>query len=586
MIRFLFFSAIVFLLTYNVDAQNCTSNRYNAKIFSAVTTSSGVQFGTARSYNALGLNTQVNLKFDIYEPQGDTLSSRPVIIFFFGGAYLIGTRNQPPIPTIAAEYVKRGYVFISADYRIGFNTFSGGSAERAVMRAVQDQSAMLRFLVDNASTYKVDTSRIVLMGTSAGCVSALHYIHTQDNYSLASFNGTTGENYGLGCKHCAGNNLHSNAHVKVAALVNLWGAITDTNLILNAGQGTIPTISFHGTADAAVKYDYGTPFSYPVFPSLHGSKNIHIRMKSENIKNKLYPLWGAGHEPELTNTKYNDTILDTSAAFLYDIFRPSISLISGKDSAWRDSVYAYSVPLESLTNYCWSVEGGQVISAYKNNVTVKWDNVGSRKIICTKVNEIDATRSFSKNIIVTDKVTNPIPDSIYLRSVTVIDSSVDFEFYKNIVGVYVIHINIQDSLQRFDSSFILKFNSNSQNIKVSNLTCGKHYFNSKIIHVNGVVVRENSDSFRILQCQKTDPIKNEIDHLESKFYSISKDDIGTKVSNNSNHIIELKIFNTLAQIIAKKELKPFEDFVVEYKGIHFLELKMKDKRRVLKIVSN
>ena len=115
------------------------------------------------------LNNQ-NLFLDIVAPAGDTLEKRPLVLHQFGGGFLIGWRTKPVIPQMAEMYAKRGFVFATIDYRLGFNPLDGQSAERAVYRASQDLRAALRFLVDNADLYGIDTSAIFLTRTSAGCL--------------------------------------------------------------------------------------------------------------------------------------------------------------------------------------------------------------------------------------------------------------------------------------------------------------------------------------------------------------------------------------------------------------------------------
>ena len=70
-------------------------------------------------------------------------------------------------------FISFTFVFVSIDYRIGFNPLESASAERAVYRGILDLRASLRFLMDNADTYGIDTSNIFLTGTSAGSISAL-----------------------------------------------------------------------------------------------------------------------------------------------------------------------------------------------------------------------------------------------------------------------------------------------------------------------------------------------------------------------------------------------------------------------------
>jgi hypothetical protein len=96
-------------------------------VLTRVTVTSGIKFGEADPYGILGSQ---DLLLDLYVPTGDTLEKRPLLIYAFGGGFLIGLRNQPPIPQFCEHFARLGYVVASIDYRIGFTTTSTGSAER------------------------------------------------------------------------------------------------------------------------------------------------------------------------------------------------------------------------------------------------------------------------------------------------------------------------------------------------------------------------------------------------------------------------------------------------------------------------
>ena len=75
---------------------------------------------------------------DIYEPEGDTMEDRPVIIFAHSGAFFTGSKEAQDMVELCKESARRGYVAISMEYRLGLNILSSYSGERAVYRGVQD----------------------------------------------------------------------------------------------------------------------------------------------------------------------------------------------------------------------------------------------------------------------------------------------------------------------------------------------------------------------------------------------------------------------------------------------------------------
>jgi len=65
------------VITGAVFAQNpCANGRYASNVYSTITTTSNVTYGQNTSWS--GSNTV--LKMDIYEPQGDTATKRPLMI--------------------------------------------------------------------------------------------------------------------------------------------------------------------------------------------------------------------------------------------------------------------------------------------------------------------------------------------------------------------------------------------------------------------------------------------------------------------------------------------------------------------------
>jgi PKD repeat protein/acetyl esterase/lipase len=375
---------IVLSLSYLQGQNNCNSGRYYSEVFSNTQSTGNIQFGAADPYGIL--NNQ-NLFLDIVAPVGDTLAKRPLVLHQFGGGFLIGWRTEPVIPQMAEMYAKRGFVFATIDYRLGFNPLNGQSAERAVYRAGQDLRAALRFLVDNADLYGIDTSAIFLTGTSAGCLAAFvsTYMNESDRVNIPSTYGILFEPEDLGCVNCSGNNNFNNQEPRVHGIVNNWGAMLDTSYIDIATDpaDNVPVISFHGTNDAIVPYVEGNPFSLPIFPYVQGSYLIHQRLDNLGIKNKLFPLQGLGHEPQLLQlqTWVTDTIIRQGSKFLYEImYGDSIQIIGDASHCINDTA-TYALPLHLGSQYCWNILGGSLITQNQNVVTIVWNTLGTHQLI-------------------------------------------------------------------------------------------------------------------------------------------------------------------------------------------------------------
>lgn len=369
---------IVWLLLWapQARAQSCAPVRYIDSLFE-ITTTYAIEYQRARPYGSL---LKQPYRLDIYEPAGDTLAHRPVLVFQFGGGYLVGDKLFPPAPAFCSYWAARGYVAVSINYRLGFSALNQGSAERAVYRGVQDLQAALRFLSEFRETYGIDTGNIIVSGNSAGAFSTLHSTFMDPYQAPVSAQGfgIGLDSYDLGGLFESGNTYWNNQEVKTHGIIANWGAILDTSYIGDAPDDWVPTILFHGTEDELVHYEEGPPFDSPFFPSMLGSYLINKRLDNTTIPHKFVPLVGAGHEPELVNNAYLDTIVWESQEFMYHhVLKPNILSFTGNPNPAISSTELYTVTAdEPITHLCVSVNNGTVVTTNLNQVEIEWTTPG------------------------------------------------------------------------------------------------------------------------------------------------------------------------------------------------------------------
>jgi acetyl esterase/lipase len=401
-----YYRTILLLLLSALNAVSlsaqCGNQRYVDPIFPQVARTEDLWYANADPYGLFGGQ---NLYLDLYEPVGDTLAARPVIVYLHGSGFLVGDKRQPPIPDWAEYYARRGYVVVSVGYRLGFNVSSGASAERAVFRGVQDLRAALRMLAEYRQGFRLSLDHFFTAGSSAGCFAGLHSAFMQEADRPGSTYGILLEPSDLGCGDCSGNQYLGNQPVPVRGIVNYWGAIGDTNWI-DANE-RVPVLSVHGTSDAVVPFAQGYPFSLPIFPTVQGSLLIHRRLTHLGIPSQLVSLYGAGHEPELTNGDYLDTMYQVTTPFLFELVRPQTPPITGPESLCAGSSATYTVgPTSNGSSYCWTVTGGILLSQNGSSITVQWpDQPGTGTLSVVEVNSLGAdgeTRTF-------DVTVHPIP---------------------------------------------------------------------------------------------------------------------------------------------------------------------------------
>ncbi len=317
---------LLFISCGYLYAQECDNQRYYDEIFS-VNVTPNIKFGENAQPTILNPNNIQELFLDVYEPDGDTLSARPLIIWAFGGAYLFGSKESPDIVTLSSSFAKRGYVCSAIDYRLSDNLITSGivvnraTQYEAVLKAIHDMRASIRFFYKDAATtndYRIDTSRIYLGGVSAGAITALQIAHFDELNEVPAemdsvFNATGG------FEGTSGNQGYSE---DIAGVVSLSGALLDTAFINPAI--TTPIVSMHGTDDNVVPYGSDTVDILNVDLPLDGSASVHHKLDQYGIQNDFYTWQGAGHTPFVLNPPkvaeaYMDTTIWFVRDFLYDL---------------------------------------------------------------------------------------------------------------------------------------------------------------------------------------------------------------------------------------------------------------------------
>ena len=380
-------------------------DRYTNEIFTAVNETNDVQFSTAvpqpnpgggfyEFITGLPLNVDefdsspVDLKMDIFEPQGDTLSKRPLVIIAFGGGFLAGERTHWSIRLLCQELAKRGFVTASIDYRLGMNIFDEDLSKRAVYRGVQDGRSAIRFFREDAAganQYKIDPDQIYIGGHSAGAFIALHnaYLEKETERPLSTFawtqDGTPIPDQQ--CLDCVGDNLNFDGHAN--AIFSLAGGIEDVNYIETEDDPTL--VMFHSEDDGTVPFDSGEPFGSILIlvigsdlPTSYGSLPISNRTSTLGLPYEFNAYTNRGHgvHEDGSSALYDDIIPGISNWFHNQELKPIYDTIFGLEQICSGGLeQTYSLPNGIGHYFDWSVTGGTFLqtSPYSSTATVMWD---------------------------------------------------------------------------------------------------------------------------------------------------------------------------------------------------------------------
>lgn len=289
------FFALSFVIAFNnLSAQiDCSGGRYTTEVFPQISVTNDVQYGTNVNHSSVS----TDLFVDVYEPAGDTIAERPLIVFAHGGFFLAGDRKNDDAKLICEAFAKRGFVAASISYRLGVaglpDTVKLGEA---LYRAFQDEKAAIRFFrrnyAEQGNTYKIDTNHIYIGGSSAGGFASMHLAYMNEISELPAYIDTTNPGMNGGLEGNSGNPGYSSA---VHGVLNACGAMGEVTWIQ---PNDVPLSSIHGTGDATVPIDYGKVKSgFITLNTVYGSRAIHQYMNAIGAQQCLAVFEGAEHVP-------------------------------------------------------------------------------------------------------------------------------------------------------------------------------------------------------------------------------------------------------------------------------------------------
>ena len=310
------------LFTNSLIAQNPCEGRYVEEIFDNVDV-------TTVTYSDVH-----NLSMDIYQPVGDDVTNRPVIIFAHGGTFIFGSKNNPTVVELCERFAKRGYVTASINYRLSGDFFgileqftfytSTENAYEVVLNAMMDGKAAVRYfrkdVAENGNTYGIDPDQIWAGGNSAGGVLFLHVGHVQSieefiapldanraSIATAVFNSIGGDIEGG-----SGNPGYSS---EISGVISLAGALHRSEYI---DLNDIPSVFAHGDNDGVVPYDCNGFQNNPSYDQLCGGGALINDFQNMGIAAELLTFPGDDHCPWSINNTKMDQVISFVSDFVYE----------------------------------------------------------------------------------------------------------------------------------------------------------------------------------------------------------------------------------------------------------------------------
>lgn len=224
---------------------------------------------------------------------------------------------------LANRFAKKGYVVVAMNYRLGWNpqtTNQEVATEqllKATYRAIQDVRNCVRFMRKNATTYRIDTAKIIVGGQGTGGYVALGLaavnkrseIETNPKFLRGDFTpmvnvDTLGDWNGLGGVPFFNYGGEPELSGDVHMVFNFGGAMGDSTWM---DKATLPIVSLHCIKDPFAPYRTGNVIvpttGITVIPSASGGGAVVPYANSLGINNKI------------NSRTYTDPISTRAAAF-------------------------------------------------------------------------------------------------------------------------------------------------------------------------------------------------------------------------------------------------------------------------------
>lgn len=341
------------LISVSAFAQRdeCYTGRYLVPYYQQVDVQADILFGENLQPTIFNPTATQQLYLDFYQPANDTLSTgRPLILWAFGGAFVLGSRKNGDIIELCNRFSKLGYANAAIDYRLTSDLVFFGSDSLsyvAVMKGKHDMQAAIRFFVQDArgpNLYNIDTARIFVGGVSAGAITALHTAYLNEISEIPAIVDTAAIG-GL-----AGLSGNPGLPMPVAGVINLCGGLGDTTWLK---AGDVPVVSVHGDKDDVVPYGTDTITLFNLGLLLHGSASVQEHADRIGVTADLYTYVDQLHVPWSNNPQ--GPYMDTTFGFVRDFLYPIVCAIplAVEEKEAKQHVQVWPNPAHTVATVQW-----------------------------------------------------------------------------------------------------------------------------------------------------------------------------------------------------------------------------------------
>lgn len=181
------------------------------------------------------------LVMDVFLPEVQA-EKYPCIIYVYGGGFSQNNLRSNFGRRLCRSFAEAGYVTLAVDYRLGLSDVRFKNVaqmvkplEKAVKMAAEDLFSAVGYVLEHAGEMKIDTSKIIISGSSAGAVTVL-----QADYELCNRTSLAAE---------------MPEDFRFAGVISYSGAVFSREGRCDYKvHDPAPTFFLHGTSDKLVTY--------------------------------------------------------------------------------------------------------------------------------------------------------------------------------------------------------------------------------------------------------------------------------------------------------------------------------------------
>ena len=199
-------------------------------------------------------------------------------MFVFGGGFKEGTRDAELYKDYFHYFANKGFTVVSIDYRLGMkgenapSVFNYRPMENSIVLAVEDLYTATNYLLKNSDQLNIDTTQIIISGSSAGAITVLQADYEKRNSKPAS--------------------KVLSKPFQYAGVIAFSGSIFSHEGTPSYALAPAPTLLFHGSADKLVPYNNTRFFHIGMF----GSNTLAKQFRKNGYPYLFYSMEGNGHE--------------------------------------------------------------------------------------------------------------------------------------------------------------------------------------------------------------------------------------------------------------------------------------------------